>query len=175
MLRKKIGFLLGLGAGYVLGARAGRQRYEQIAAKARKVVNDPRVQAKASQAQHLAQEKAGQAGSAVTDKVKEKAGEAGSAVTDKVKEKVQERKDDSSGSGAGTDAGTPSSSDSGSADPTATTPVSSPADAGDSSRSGDPAATPNDMPESGPPANSPSAKLPPHPVAQPGTPGGSLS
>lgn len=131
---KKLGFLLGVGTGYVLGARAGRQRYEQIMTKVRGVAKDPRVQQKASQAQHLAQEKAGQAGQVV----KEKAGEAGSAVTDKVKEKVQERKN--------SDVSTPS-----------------------------PTPTPNDMPETGPPADSPSAKLPPHPVAQPGVPGGSVS
>ena len=58
---KKFGFLAALGAGYVLGARAGRERYDQISAKARGLWNDPRVQEKADQAQHLAKEKAEQA------------------------------------------------------------------------------------------------------------------
>lgn len=33
----KFGFLVGLGVGYVLGARSGRERYEQIADKAQQV------------------------------------------------------------------------------------------------------------------------------------------
>lgn len=65
----KLTLLAGLGAGYVLGARAGRERYEQIASKVQALLNDPRVQEKASQAQHLAKEKAAQAQHAVQDKV----------------------------------------------------------------------------------------------------------
>jgi hypothetical protein len=37
-------FLLGVAAGYVLGSRAGRQRYEQIMRTYRKVVDHPLVQ-----------------------------------------------------------------------------------------------------------------------------------
>lgn len=36
-MRGKVGLVLGLAAGYVLGARAGRQRYEQIAEQAHKL------------------------------------------------------------------------------------------------------------------------------------------
>lgn len=36
-MRFRVGLAVGLGAGYVLGARAGRQRYEQIARTAKKV------------------------------------------------------------------------------------------------------------------------------------------
>ncbi|UMG94410.1 hypothetical protein [Nocardioides sp. TF02-7] len=61
----KLSLLVGLGAGYVLGARSGRQRYEQIAGKARQVWSDPRVQEKAGQAQQVAKEKAGQAQQAI--------------------------------------------------------------------------------------------------------------
>lgn len=43
-MRTKIGFLLGAGAGYVLGARAGRERYEQIARSAREYWESPKVQ-----------------------------------------------------------------------------------------------------------------------------------
>jgi hypothetical protein len=64
----KIGFLLGLGAGYVLGARSGRQRYDQMVAKAREVWRDPRVQEKADQAQDMVKEKAGQASDAIKEK-----------------------------------------------------------------------------------------------------------
>ena len=51
--------LLAVGAaGYVLGTRAGRERYEQIKGMAVKVKDDPRVQEKAHQATDLAKEKA---------------------------------------------------------------------------------------------------------------------
>jgi len=65
----KLTLLIGLGAGYVLGARSGRERYEQIVAKAQQFWSDPRVQEKAGQAQQVVQEKAGQAGQAVKEKI----------------------------------------------------------------------------------------------------------
>jgi hypothetical protein len=65
----KLSFIVGLGAGYVLGARSGRERYDQIAAKAQQVWRDPRVQEKAGQAQQAVQDRAGQAGQAVKSKV----------------------------------------------------------------------------------------------------------
>jgi hypothetical protein len=37
-------FLLGVAAGYVLGSRAGRQRYEQIVRAYRQLVDHPVVQ-----------------------------------------------------------------------------------------------------------------------------------
>jgi hypothetical protein len=41
-MRGKVGLVIGLAAGYVLGTRAGRERYEQIKAQAVKVWNlDP--------------------------------------------------------------------------------------------------------------------------------------
>lgn len=43
-MRLKLLFIVGLGVGYVLGARAGRPRYEQIRAKASDAWEDPRVQ-----------------------------------------------------------------------------------------------------------------------------------
>ncbi len=59
----KVMLLGAFGAGYVLGARAGRQRYEQIASQAQRFWNDPRVRAKAGQAQDLAKDTLDQAGS----------------------------------------------------------------------------------------------------------------
>lgn len=53
---KKLSFLTGLGAGYVLGARAGRERYEQIASTARGLWQDPRVQQRKTQAQQVVKE-----------------------------------------------------------------------------------------------------------------------
>jgi hypothetical protein len=74
----KLKFLAGVGVGYVLGTRAGRERYQQIKTKARGVWHDPRVQDKADHAQGVIKEKASEVGSAVTTKVTNKVGSHGS-------------------------------------------------------------------------------------------------
>jgi hypothetical protein len=66
---RKLMLLAAFAAGYVLGARAGRARYEQIKSAATKVRNDPRVQEKAP---------------VVADKVTSAASTAASAVAGKV-------------------------------------------------------------------------------------------
>lgn len=58
----KLSFLVGLGTGYVLGARSGRERYDQIAGKAQELWLDPRVQEKAQQAQGVVKNKVGASG-----------------------------------------------------------------------------------------------------------------
>ena len=55
---KKLLILVAGGIGYVLGTRAGRERYEQMRNTVNKVKDDPRVQEKAHQAADLAKEKA---------------------------------------------------------------------------------------------------------------------
>jgi hypothetical protein len=52
-----IPFLLGAGVGYVLGTRAGRERYEQISRVYRRVADHPSVQGAAG----VARAKAGEA------------------------------------------------------------------------------------------------------------------
>jgi hypothetical protein len=47
----KLSFLAGFGAGYVLGARAGRERYEQIRRTWEHTKDDPRLQGVAGMAQ----------------------------------------------------------------------------------------------------------------------------
>ena len=47
----KLSFLAGFGAGYVLGARAGRERYEQIRRTWDNAKDDPRLQGLAGMAQ----------------------------------------------------------------------------------------------------------------------------
>ena len=74
---KKLLLLAMGGIGYVLGARAGRGRYDQIAGLATKVKNDPRVQDAAHQAAETAKAQA----PIVKDKVTSAAG----TVADKVK------------------------------------------------------------------------------------------
>ena len=53
-MRTKATFLAGFGTGYVLGAKAGRARYEQILRAARAFAANPTVQSTATQLQHQA-------------------------------------------------------------------------------------------------------------------------
>ncbi|MCW2530092.1 MAG: hypothetical protein JWM76_4952 [Pseudonocardiales bacterium] len=57
----KLSFLIGAAAGYVLGARAGRERYETIVSFARKVSGSQTVQATAGVLQAQADELVGKA------------------------------------------------------------------------------------------------------------------
>ena len=57
-MKGKILFLAGLGVGYVLGARAGRERYESIKKSASKLWNDPRVQKQVDTAEAFVKDKA---------------------------------------------------------------------------------------------------------------------
>lgn len=63
----KVALVVGLGVGYVLGARDGRARYDQIKSQADRLWHDPKVQEKASQAQELAKRKAPQVQEKVAD------------------------------------------------------------------------------------------------------------
>ena len=73
---KKLLILVAGGIGYVLGTKAGRERYEQMRGTFNKVKDDPRVQEKAHQAADLAKEKA----PVVKDKVTEAADAAAAKV-----------------------------------------------------------------------------------------------
>jgi hypothetical protein len=66
---RKTMLLVGLGAGYVLGAKAGRERYEQIRAKWQQAWENPMVQEKASVMQSKANEVYESAKSTVSDKI----------------------------------------------------------------------------------------------------------
>lgn len=55
---KKLTLLAAFGGGYVLGAKAGRERYEQIKHTANQVKDDPRVQQAATRAEDLVRETA---------------------------------------------------------------------------------------------------------------------
>ncbi len=75
-MRGRILFVIGLGAGYVLGAKAGRQRYEQIASAADKVWNSPTVSKQRHEVQHFVETKA--------PKLVEQAGDVATGAFDKV-------------------------------------------------------------------------------------------
>jgi hypothetical protein len=43
-MRMRVGFILGFGTGYVLGSKAGRERYEQIRSTASKLMDSPQAE-----------------------------------------------------------------------------------------------------------------------------------
>jgi len=86
----KLAVAAGFAAGYVLGSKAGRQRYEDIVAQARKVAGNETVQSTAGVLQAK--------GSELVDKAKQ------SGVATKVKSTVGRDKDDTSLSGTTTPA-----------------------------------------------------------------------
>ena len=89
---KKLTLLAAAAVGYVLGTKAGRERYEQIKAQADKLWNSEPVQSTVDTVQHKAADVATEAGhkaadvaSDVTDKVSERATEAASVMSAKGK------------------------------------------------------------------------------------------
>ena len=69
-MKGKILFVVGLGVGYVLGARAGRERYEQIRKAAEDVWNQPKVQEGVQTVKDFAMSRAGDVGGTVLDGAK---------------------------------------------------------------------------------------------------------
>jgi len=69
-MKGKILLLTGLAVGYVLGTRAGRERYEEIKNTANKLWADPRVQKPVKQAEDFVKDKAPEVAEFVTDGVK---------------------------------------------------------------------------------------------------------
>ena len=71
-MRYKLTFVVGLALGYVLGTRAGRERYEQLKKSARQVAENPAVRNTAESAAQQGRQFAGKAYHAVSDKVGDK-------------------------------------------------------------------------------------------------------
>ena len=86
-------FIAGAANGYVLGARDGRGRYEQIKSQADSLWHDPRVQEKVSTASATVKEKAPEVQAKLTD--------AASHAADAAKTKLSKDKSDDTGA-AGT-------------------------------------------------------------------------
>lgn len=68
-MRYKATFAIGLGAGYLLGTKAGRQRYEQIVRAARQFRDNPTVQETAGVMQAQAADLLGQAKEKAADRL----------------------------------------------------------------------------------------------------------
>lgn len=89
-MRYKLTFVAGLAIGFVLGTRAGRERYEQLKKSARQISQNPAVRNAAESAAHNGREVAGKAFHAVSEKV-------GDRVPESVAERVRALKERGSG------------------------------------------------------------------------------
>ncbi|GAA2075677.1 hypothetical protein GCM10009840_07170 [Pseudolysinimonas kribbensis] len=69
-MKGKILFVAGLGIGYVLGTRAGREQYERLKAQAARLWNDPRVQKQVDAVEEFVKDKAPDVAEFVTDGAK---------------------------------------------------------------------------------------------------------
>ena len=119
----KITFLAGVGVGYVLGAAAGRQRYEQIKSAATRTWNNPNVQKGVDAASDQAAKGAKSATSSLKDAA---AGTPASGLVDAAAAKVEER------TGVGVDSKTsasPGAASSGSSGTSSSSSSSSPSGA----------------------------------------------
>jgi SLT domain-containing protein len=77
----KTSMLVAGAVGYVLGARAGRERYEQIMDQAQRVWTNPNVQKASRNAQDLAREKGPVVGEKLAGAAKSAAGSAAAVVS----------------------------------------------------------------------------------------------
>ncbi|RQP10668.1 MAG: YtxH domain-containing protein [Microbacteriaceae bacterium] len=106
-MKGKILFLAGLGVGYVLGTRAGRERYEQIKAAAANLWNAPVVQKRVDEVQEFVKDRAPEVVEFVADGAKKVAaqvsGRSGGT------KKTASRSTTSSGSGSKSSGGRSSS------------------------------------------------------------------
>lgn len=78
---------VGIGVGYVLGSRAGRQSYESLARCAQDLWGDPRVRARVSEVEDSVKEKA-PAAQDKAEQVLKAGGEKSKKVGDEVKAKI---------------------------------------------------------------------------------------
>ncbi|WP_129309313.1 YtxH domain-containing protein [Streptomyces sp. L2] len=68
-MRYRLTFLAGLALGYVLGTRAGRERYEQLKKSAQRIAENPAVRNTAETAAQQGRQYASKAFHTVSDKV----------------------------------------------------------------------------------------------------------
>jgi hypothetical protein len=86
-MKFKSGFLVGLGAGYVLGAKAGEERYQQIVDAARSLRENPGVQRLTGEVNQTVSAGKDRFGEAASSKV-EQVGNAAAAQASKAKDAV---------------------------------------------------------------------------------------
>jgi hypothetical protein len=95
-MRFKSGFLVGLGAGYVFGAKAGQERYQQIVDAAGKLRENPGVQrltGEVNKTVSVSKDRVAETAAAKADQAKE----AVAAKADQARETVSSKVGDSTG------------------------------------------------------------------------------
>lgn len=97
-MRYRLTFVAGLALGYVLGTRAGRERYEQLKKSAREISQNPAVRNTVESATQQGREVAGKAFDTVSEKV-------GDRMPDSVADRVRSLRERGPG-GTGDDWGT---------------------------------------------------------------------
>lgn len=90
-MRYRLTFIAGLATGYVLGARAGRERYEQLRKAAQRVTQNPAVRNTAESAALTGRDAASKAFGTVSTKVGERMPQ---AVSDRVRALREQRGSD---------------------------------------------------------------------------------
>lgn len=113
-MRGKILLLTGLAVGYVLGAKAGREKYNQLKESAERLWNDPRVKQRVDQVEGFVKDKAPEVADFVTDNAKKVAGQVGG------KKSSGSSRPNGTGSTASTGSSTASGSSTGSSGPSST-------------------------------------------------------
>ncbi|MFD5479074.1 YtxH domain-containing protein [Streptomyces hawaiiensis] len=98
-MRYRLTFVAGVVLGYVLGTRAGRERYEQLKKSARQFAQNPAVRNTAETAAHQGREFVGKAYHVVSDKV-------GDRVPESVADRVRQLRDRATHNGGEDDWGT---------------------------------------------------------------------
>lgn len=80
-MKGKILFVAGLGLGYLLGTRAGREKYDELKTAALKVWNDPRVQKQVDAVEDFVKDKAPEVAEFVSDGAKNLVGKVSGKAT----------------------------------------------------------------------------------------------
>ncbi|MGW3506886.1 YtxH domain-containing protein [Streptomyces sp. NPDC000994] len=91
-MRYRLTFIAGIAVGYVLGTRAGRERYEQLKKSARQIAQNPAVRNTAETAAQQGRQFAGKAYHTVSEKV-------GDRVPESVAQRVRSLRTHANGSG----------------------------------------------------------------------------
>ncbi len=80
-MKGKSGIVLGMAVGYVLGTKAGRERYEQLSASARRLADNPSLQRLQEELGNLFTASKSQAGATIEGKVTQAADKAADKVS----------------------------------------------------------------------------------------------
>ncbi|MGW0733767.1 YtxH domain-containing protein [Streptomyces sp. NPDC002851] len=93
-MRYKLTFVAGVALGYVIGARAGRERYEQLKKSAKEIAENPALRNTVESASQTGRDAAGKAFEAVSAKVGDRMPDSVAQRVRSLREKDQNGEDD---------------------------------------------------------------------------------